>query len=165
MAIHSEPKVVFSIHNQLYGVGVLDVDKIYRAMQVTALPDAPVWLMGLVNLGGHILPVVDMRNRLELPGKPIDPDDRLVRLTAPSACCFFVDRVLGVVAFDQDHVSESGDIHPQLDPHLAGVGRHDNATVLFITTAKLFSGVMAHTGMSQDEHGVLNGPGDARVAG
>ncbi|MBF0462611.1 MAG: chemotaxis protein CheW [Magnetococcales bacterium] len=132
MNIASENKMVFSVDDQLFAVGVDEVERVYRAMQITVLPEAPELLLGLANLGGRILPVVDLRSRLELPGRPIDPDDRLVLLAGKIAFCFFVDRVLGVVAFDQEVTLEAKYIYPKLDKYISGVGKHDNRTVLFI---------------------------------
>ncbi len=157
MNTNSENKVVFLVGEQLFAIGVDEVERVYRAMQITFLPEAPELLLGLANLGGRILPVVDLRSRLELSDRPIDPDDRLVLLAGKTAFCFFVDRVLGVDAFVQDAALESKNIYPKLDKYISGVGKYDNQTVLFIKMEKLFPLIMEDTRMLLDGHGFIPG--------
>ena len=145
MKHQTEEKLVFSIDDQLFAIAVAEVDRVYRAMQITPLPDAPEWLLGLANLGGGILPVVDMRGRLAIPDRPIELDDRLVRLAGAVACCFFVDRIVGVIRFSQETALEPHSIHPQLEQYLSGVGKHDGAMVLFLRMAALFPRIAEET--------------------
>ena len=151
-----ENKMIFSVHARLFAVPVAEVAKVYRAMQITALPDAPPMLLGVVNLGGRMLPVVDLRSRLELPAKPIDPDDRLVLLTEERTgqrpCCFFVDQVMGVVAFAQEEALEPQQIHPHLAHALSGVGKYQGETVLLLNIRELFSHVMEDARPLLDEN-------------
>lgn len=59
--------VVFGIGKELYGVGIDAVHEIIKVPEITAVPDAPVFLEGMINLRGRILPVIDLRKRLRLP--------------------------------------------------------------------------------------------------
>lgn len=59
--------VVFGIGNELYGVGIDAVHEIIKVPEITAVPDAPAFLEGMINLRGRILPVIDLRRRLRLP--------------------------------------------------------------------------------------------------
>lgn len=58
--------VVFSIGKELYGVGIDAVHEIVKVPEVTEVPDAPAILLGVINLRGKIIPVVDLRRRLRL---------------------------------------------------------------------------------------------------
>lgn len=59
--------VVFRIGKELYGVDIASVQEIVRVPAVTEVPDAPVFLEGVINLRGRIVPVIDLRKRLRLP--------------------------------------------------------------------------------------------------
>ena len=155
MTIYSRNKLVFSLNTQLFAAAVEDVEKVYRAMQITTLPEAPERLLGLANLGGRILPVVDIRGRLDLPNKAIDPDDRLVLFAGKMAFCFFVDQVLGVVSFAQEAALEPKNIFPKLERYLAGVGKYNGETVLFLKTEDIFSPIMQGTKALIDENSFI----------
>lgn len=59
--------VVFGIGKEFYGVPIETVFEIVRVPDVTAVPDAPDFFEGVINLRGRIVPVVDLRARLRLP--------------------------------------------------------------------------------------------------
>lgn len=58
--------VVFHIGKELYGVGIEAVHEIIKVPDITALPDAPDFFEGVINLRGKIVPVIDLRKRLRL---------------------------------------------------------------------------------------------------
>ncbi|MBF0585224.1 MAG: chemotaxis protein CheW, partial [Magnetococcales bacterium] len=120
----------------------------------TLLPDGPKRLLGLVNLGGTVLPVVNMRSRLAIPDKPIELDDRLVRLGGTMAFCFFVDRVVGVSRFAEEAALDPKKIYPQLEQYLSGVGKYAGEIVLFMKMAALFPGIAEETRSLLDERGI-----------
>lgn len=63
--------VVFSAGMELYGVGISAVHEIVKVPEITRLPDAALFLEGVINLRGKIVPVMDLRKRLGLPaGEP-----------------------------------------------------------------------------------------------
>ena len=55
--------VGFRVGNETFGVTIQTVHEIVRVMEVTAVPDAPVYIEGVINLRGKIIPVVDLRKR------------------------------------------------------------------------------------------------------
>lgn len=59
--------VVFQLHDNEYGFDVATVAEVVRMVALTMLPDAPDWLAGVVNLRGHVIPVMDLRRWLHLP--------------------------------------------------------------------------------------------------
>jgi purine-binding chemotaxis protein CheW len=61
--------VVFNIGKELYGVGIDAVHEIVKVPDITEVPDAPAFLQGVINLRGKIVPVVDLRKRMNLNGK------------------------------------------------------------------------------------------------
>lgn len=58
--------IVFRIGKEWYGVPIAAVQEIVRVPEVTSVPDAPYFFEGVINLRGKILPVVDLRKRLQL---------------------------------------------------------------------------------------------------
>lgn len=60
--------VVFSMAREHYGVSIESVHEIVKVPDITEVPDAPGYLVGVINLRGKIVPVVDLRRRLRLQG-------------------------------------------------------------------------------------------------
>lgn len=96
--------ILFCLDEDEYGFDILSVLEVVRMVALTPLPDRPEWLSGVVNLRGHVIPVIDLRRRLHLP--PHAPDLNTPIIIAQSA-----DRPFGVVVDRLDTVIElDGDV-------------------------------------------------------
>jgi purine-binding chemotaxis protein CheW len=60
----------FFVGSTEYAVDIMRVDEILQPQGVTALPGAPAWVDGVMNLRGQLIPVVDLRRRLGTRGPP-----------------------------------------------------------------------------------------------
>jgi purine-binding chemotaxis protein CheW len=59
--------LTFTLGNEEYAVGVLKVREIIKMMEITAVPQVPPYVKGVVNLRGRVIPIVDLRVRFGLP--------------------------------------------------------------------------------------------------
>ena len=86
--------LVWTLDRQHYALPLAAVDRVVRAVAVTALPGAPDIVSGMINVRGAIIPVINMRKRLNLPQRDIDPGDTVVLAhTSRRRLAFFVDFV------------------------------------------------------------------------
>jgi purine-binding chemotaxis protein CheW len=53
--------LVFESANNLYGIDILKITEILKPVQVTRLPNAENFVLGVINLRGNIVPVIDIR--------------------------------------------------------------------------------------------------------
>jgi purine-binding chemotaxis protein CheW len=88
--------VVFQLGAEFYGVEIARVHEIIRLQTVTRVPRAPVFVEGVINLRGKVIPVVDLRRRFGLPMADHTRASRIVVVEIG-------DQVVGVVV---DGVSE-----------------------------------------------------------
>lgn len=70
--------VSFNLGDAEFGISIQDVQEIVRLSRITAVPQAPDYVEGVVNLRGEVLPVVDLRKRVGLPTKPVSDATRVV---------------------------------------------------------------------------------------
>lgn len=135
--------LVFSIDSLRLGLDPAAVDRAVRACAVTALPGAPDPVMGVVNLQGEVVPVLDMRQRLRLPRRPIGLDDQLLVVHADGRrYALVVDDIDAVREFPAALVVPAGEVADGL-AHLEGVVRLPDGLLLiedprrFLDTAGL----------------------------
>ncbi|MBE0548218.1 MAG: purine-binding chemotaxis protein CheW [Rubrivivax sp.] len=106
------------------------VDSTVRAVQVTRLPAAPEIVLGVVNVRGRIIPVIDMRRRFHLPRREIGLNDRLViARTSRRPLALVADAVSGIVECADTDFADAGSILPGLG-FIEGVGRLDDGLIL-----------------------------------
>jgi purine-binding chemotaxis protein CheW len=102
----------FAIGDELFGVDILTVQEIIRDTTITAIPDAPDFLEGVINLRGRIVPVIDLRKRLKFfASNQINMDPWIIILTIEDRITgFVVDRVTKVLNVPKESIKPPPDI-------------------------------------------------------
>jgi purine-binding chemotaxis protein CheW len=102
-----EPEIlVFSLAGQRYALWAADVRELLRAVAILPLPGAPRMVEGVINLRGRPVPVLDLRARFGLPGKPLEITEHLIVAAAgPRLVAIRADRALDLVGVALDDVS------------------------------------------------------------
>jgi purine-binding chemotaxis protein CheW len=70
--------VGFRVGRETYGVPITSLHEIVRVPEITAVPDAPDYLEGVINLRGKIVSVVDLRKRFGQPSTGLDRRSRIL---------------------------------------------------------------------------------------
>ncbi|MCU0588227.1 MAG: chemotaxis protein CheW [Syntrophobacteraceae bacterium] len=103
-ALDEEPRqirqlVSFRIGDEEFGVDILMVQEIIRLPSITPIPNAPGFILGMINLRGRIIPVIDLRQRLRIRGTTRGENDRRSRI-------LIVEMLTHITGFIVDSVSE-----------------------------------------------------------
>jgi purine-binding chemotaxis protein CheW len=70
--------VTFQIGEELYGIDIMDVKEIVRVQEVRPIPNAPVYVEGIFNLRGEIIPIINLHRRFHLKRVINGEDDELL---------------------------------------------------------------------------------------
>src|SRR6185437_8246371 len=117
--------VVFELSGELYCIAIGDVAEIRRPMPIQPLPRVPRHVLGLINVRGVVIPVVDLRRRFNLPLLPEQAGTRLMVLKGPGyPVAVWADEVHGVARLSR----------ADLQPAPAGVARIDAEYYEQVTT-------------------------------
>ena len=92
--------LTFALGNEEYSVPVLKVREIIKIMDITAVPQVPEYVKGVVNLRGKVIPVVDLRLKFGFPAA--DYTERTCIIVVEVALTTG-SRMMGIIV---DHVSE-----------------------------------------------------------
>jgi purine-binding chemotaxis protein CheW len=113
--------VLFGLDSHRYALPLQDVERIVRAVQVTALPLAPEGILGAVDVAGQILPVFNLRQRFRLPQRPMALEDQLlIARTTRRRVMLAVDQALGIIDDPTMSATNSEGFAPDL-AHIRGV--------------------------------------------
>ncbi len=104
--------VGFIIGKEYFGVDILMVQEIIRAAPITAVPNSPEFVEGVINLRGSIIPVVELRKRLNLFMQDSKPEDSwiLILNIEGRVTGFIVDSVTEVLKIDETTIEPPPDI-------------------------------------------------------
>jgi purine-binding chemotaxis protein CheW len=107
--------VTFRLGDEEYGVDILKVHEINRMMDITAVPNAPPCIEGVINLRGKVIPVINLRKKFGLPSKETDAHSKIVVVDIGTSAGIIVDSVSEVLRISSDIVEPP-------PPMTAGVG-------------------------------------------
>ena len=112
--------LVFRVDAGRYALPLDSVERIVRAAAVTPLPLAPHVISGVIDIGGKILPVFDLRDRFRLPPRALMLDDQfIIARTSRRTVVLVVDAALGVIE-RADAPVPAREVAPDL-AHLRGI--------------------------------------------
>src|SRR5579884_1786414 len=129
----------FSLEGHQYALYLSVIDKIVRVVEVTPLPKGPEIVLGVVNVHGVILPVVNIRKRFGLPERSIHLSDQLIIANTPSRpVALIVDAVSGVVERREQEMIAAEKILPGLE-YIEGVIKFKDGMILIHDLNKVLS--------------------------
>ena len=113
--------VVFNLDSQLYALALSTVERAVRMVEITPLPRAPEIVLGVVNIQGRIIPVLNLRKRFRLPERRAGVGDQLlIARTSRRAVSLVVDAVCGVIECPEQGAIAPATIVPGLE-YVTGV--------------------------------------------
>jgi purine-binding chemotaxis protein CheW len=118
MESHSDRRslVVFALDSQRYGLDLDRVQRCIRVVAITPLPQAPGLVLGIIDLAGVVIPVIDMRKRFSLPPRNSRLSDHLVvATTGKRTVALLVDETSGVVEVSAESYAPADAILPGLE--------------------------------------------------
>ena len=103
--------VGFEVGKEIFGVDILMVREIIRSAPITAVPNSPEFVEGVINLRGDIIPVIDLRKRLNLyKGEVLEKNWVLILDIDNTVTGFVVDRVDEVMKIEEDSIEPAPEI-------------------------------------------------------
>ncbi len=131
--------IIFALDDQRYALSVKSVKNVIRSVALTYLTEAPDLVLGLLNIGGTFIPVINIREQFDLPQKSIQISDRIIIAEASTyTIAFIADSVEDVVELEQEPLDQSVEIFPGMEKFFIGISRHNGCTVLIYDINTLF---------------------------
>lgn len=127
------------VDREFLGMILKDVDEVLPICLLTPVPDAPPWFAGLLNIGGEMVPVVDLKVRISGDHHEVNISDSIVICTTNGKRVgFIISEVSGIHAMIRSEVQAVPDSLVSA-PYLLGIAEIDNNTVLLLNIPRLSS--------------------------
>ncbi len=133
--------LTFRLGDEEYGVDILRVQEIRSYDPVTRIANAPGFIKGVINLRGNIVPIVDMRVRLQLSLAAYDATTVVIILNVGIRTVgIVVDGVSDVVALKPDELRPAPELGGALDTrYVTGLGALDERMLILIDIESLIN--------------------------
>lgn len=127
-----EQFLTFTINGEYFGLQLLHVHEILKPVMITRIPNVEEYILGVINLRGEIIPIVDLKKRFHEVDSDIMPISRIVVVMLnEKRCGILVDEVKQVVKVQKDHISYTvDDLSLNYSKMVESVSRHENHLIL-----------------------------------
>ncbi|MHB8581245.1 MAG: chemotaxis protein CheW [Ignavibacteriaceae bacterium] len=134
-----EQIVVFKLDEQRYALRLSAVERIVQAVEITPLPKAPAIVLGVINVGGKIIPVVNIRKRLNFKEREIQLNDQfIIAKTLKRNIVLSVDEVTGLIECPDQGIILPDNVLPNLK-YVDGIIKLSDGLVLIHDLDKFLS--------------------------
>lgn len=131
--------VVFKLDEQRYALYLSAVERVVHAVEITPLPKAPAIVLGVINFGGKVIPVVNLRKRLNLKERKIQLTDQLIiAKTSKRNIALLVDEVTGLLKNTVQEMILPDSVLPNLE-YVDGIIKLEDGLVLIHDLDKFLS--------------------------
>jgi purine-binding chemotaxis protein CheW len=142
----------FFLGNEEYATNILTVQEIKGWDTVTRVPYTPDYVLGVINLRGAIVPVIDLRVRFALPSAAFDAATVVIVVHVPGPrgeriVGIVVDAVSDVYSFPSESIQPPPDIMGTVEQeYVVGLAKQENKLVIVLDIARLVTSSVTSDG-------------------
>ena len=130
--------VAFKLHDEEYGVNILNVQEIRNLTDITRVPFAAEFIKGVINLRGSVLPVIDLKQRLGLAETPYTDSTRIVTVTVDDLHVgMLVDAVTEVMTITAKPIDAKKSINAKDTRFLSGIGNVEGRLIIMLNLEEI----------------------------
>ncbi|NOY62072.1 MAG: chemotaxis protein CheW [Gammaproteobacteria bacterium] len=133
--------VTFYMDGETYGINVMRVQEVLRVPEIAPVPGAPDYVLGIINLRGSVVTVLDTRKRFGLMPNEIDDSTRIVVVeTGQQVVGILVDSVAEVVYLEQSEIDTAPSVgNEEGSEFIQGVCSHEGHLYILVDLNKLLT--------------------------
>lgn len=133
--------VTFRLDNETYGIRVMQVQEVLRVTEIAPVPGAPHYVMGIINLRGNVVTVINTRTRFGLMEADIDDSTRIVIIEAGNNVVgILVDSVAEVVDLRRSQIETSPNVgNDESSKYIEGVATRNGELLILVDINKLLT--------------------------
>lgn len=133
--------VTFHLDNEKYGIKVMQVQEVLRMTEIAPVPGAPHYVLGIINLRGNVVTVIDTRRRFGLSDAESDDETRIVIVEADNNVVgILVDSVAEVVDLKTSEIETAPNVgNDESSKYIQGVSSRNDELLILVDVNKLLS--------------------------
>ncbi len=133
--------VTFKLDSETYGINVMQVQEVLRYSEIAPVPGAPEYVIGIINLRGNVVTVIDTRSRFGLSSAEITDNTRVVIIESEKQVIgILVDSVTEVVYLKNSEIDLAPNVgNDESAKYIQGVSNRDDNLLILVDLNRLLS--------------------------
>jgi len=130
--------VGFIIGEEEYAVPILSIQEIIKPIEWTRVPQTPAYVLGVFNLRGSVIPLIDLRVKFGLSAKNHNDETRFFVLKqGDDVAGFVIDRLTMAIRIKKDDIGPAPDTVAGDESMIDGVGKQEDRILTILKVNKL----------------------------
>ena len=130
--------VGFVIGEEEYAVPILSIQEIIKPIEWTRVPQTPAYILGVFNLRGSVIPLIDLRVKFGLKAKKHNEETRFFVLKQGNEVAgFVIDRLTMALRIKKSDIGAAPDNVAGEDSMIDGVGKQEDRILTILKVNKL----------------------------
>ncbi|EHH70719.1 chemotaxis protein CheW [Vibrio cholerae] len=133
--------VTFQLEEETYGINVMQVREVLRYTEIAPVPGAPDYVLGIINLRGNVVTVIDTRSRFGLMQGEITDNTRIIVIESERQVIgILVDSVAEVVYLRSSEIDSTPSVGTdESSKFLQGVSNRDGKLLILVDLNKFLT--------------------------
>jgi len=128
-----EQVVGFIVGEEEFAVPILSIQEIIKPIEWTRVPFVPDYVLGVFNLRGNVLPLIDLRKKFGAPSAEFDENTRFIVMKIKGEdVAFVIDRLTSALRIPKKNILPPPETYSNEDEIIEGVGRLDDGRIITI---------------------------------
>ena len=126
--------VIFRLNEQEYGIDIFRVNEIVPYAKPTKIPNSPAYIEGVLNLRGHVIPVISLKEKFKLEHSGTDDRTRIIVADiSGNSAGFVVDDASEVLTVEKESIEPISDaVYGISRKYISGVGKMDDGRMYIL---------------------------------
>ncbi|MDD2790873.1 MAG: chemotaxis protein CheW [Sulfurimonas sp.] len=130
--------VGFVIGDEEYAVPILSIQEIIKPFPWTRVPQVPKYVLGVFNLRGAVIPLIDLRTKFGIGAKKHTDETRfIVMRNGDDVAGFVIDRLTMAIRIKKDKIGPAPDTVNGDETLIDGVGKQEDGIITILKVDKL----------------------------
>jgi purine-binding chemotaxis protein CheW len=123
--------VGFIVGDEEFAVPILSIQEIIKPIEWTRVPFVPDYVLGVFNLRGNVLPLIDLRKKFKAPAAEIDENTRFVVMKIKEEdVAFVIDKLTSAIRIPKKNILPPPDTYQNDEDIIEGVGRLSDGRII-----------------------------------
>ncbi|OZG72864.1 chemotaxis protein CheW [Hahella sp. CCB-MM4] len=133
--------VTFQLDHETYGINVMQIQEVLRYTEIAPVPGAPDYVLGIINLRGNVVTVIDTRKRFGLTESEVTDQTRIVVIEVDNQVVgILVDSVAEVVYLRQSEMETAPNVgNEESAKFIQGVCNKNGELIILVEFEKMMS--------------------------
>ncbi len=133
--------VTFMLDGEKYGINVMQVREVLRDIEIAPVPGAPTYVLGIINLRGNVVTVIDTRSRFGLPAIETNNESRIIIIeTMDQTLGLLVDSIAEVADILQSQIEITPNVgNDESSRYIQGVHSRDGELLILVSVEKVLN--------------------------